>query len=186
MELNYRGYRGVPLIGFAAYSGTGKTTLLIRLIPLLRKKGLKLAVVKHAHHDFDTDQPGKDSYELRQAGAAQMLVGSSRRSALIVEKHPPAEPGLQDLLPMLDTAALDLILVEGFKTEPFPKIELHRAAIDRPLRCQQDHNIVAVASDTPLPSITRVPVLDLNQPAMIVNFILAFVATPQQQASTGP
>ena len=183
MELNYN---DCPLIGFAAYSGTGKTTLLVQLIPMLRQKGLNVAVVKHAHHNFDVDKPGKDSYELRKAGATQMLVGSSRRSALIVEKENPAEPGLQDTLPLLDTSALDLILVEGFKTESFPKIELHRVIMDRPLLCQQDHNIIAVASDAPLPSVTRVPVLDLNRPEKIVEFILAYTAAPQQRASSGP
>ncbi|MDX5151943.1 MAG: molybdopterin-guanine dinucleotide biosynthesis protein MobB, partial [Acidiferrobacterales bacterium] len=108
------------------------------------------------------------------------------RSVLIVEKENPAEPGLQDMLPLLDTSALDLILVEGFKTESFPKIELHRVIMDRPLLCQQDHNIIAVASDAPLPSVTHIPILDLNRPEKIVEFILAYTAAPQQRASSGP
>ena len=94
MKLNYN---GIPILGFAAYSGTGKTTLLLQLVPLMRQSGLNIAVVKHAHHDFDTDQPGKDSYELRKAGANQMLVGSSRRAALIIEHEQKAEPGLQHI-----------------------------------------------------------------------------------------
>lgn len=183
MEMNYQ---GCPIVGFAAYSGTGKTTLLVQLIPMLRQKGLSIAVVKHAHHNFDVDKPGKDSYELRTAGATQMLVGSSRRSVLIAEKESRAEPGLQDLLPMLDTSELDLVLVEGFKTESFPKIELYRSAVDRPLRCHDDHSIIAVASDIPIPSVTHVPVLDLNQPVQIADFILAHIAAPQHKASTGP
>ena len=182
MKLNYN---GIPILGFAAYSGTGKTTLLLQLVPLMRQSGLNIAVVKHAHHDFDTDQPGKDSYELRKAGANQMLVGSSRRAALIIEHEQKAEPGLQDLLPMLDTRTIDLILVEGFKTESFPKIELHRAALDRPLRCRTDSDIIAVASDTSLPIIKHVPVLDLNRAGEIADFILAHIAKPKQTVRAG-
>lgn len=106
----------IPIVGFCAYSGTGKTTLLIRLIPQLRAKGLKIGVIKHAHHNFDIDQPAKDSYQLRQAGANQMLIASHRRMALIEEfeeQHP--EPTLQELLPTFNGNRLDLILVEGFK-----------------------------------------------------------------------
>lgn len=174
-------YNGVPLLGFSAHSGTGKTTLLVRLLPLLRQKGLNIAVVKHAHHTFDTDKPGKDSFELRKAGAAQMLVGSSRRSALIVEHLMESEPVLADLLPMLDSDALDLILVEGFKAEDYPKIELHRAVLDRPLLCLDDENIIAVASDEPLPAVTHIPILDLNQADNITDFILAFTSVPQRK-----
>jgi len=182
MELNYK---GVPILGFAAYSGTGKTTLLLQLVPMLRQKGLNIAVVKHAHHDFDTDQPGKDSYELRKAGASQMLVGSSRRSALIVEHELGTEPGLRDLLSMLETGAISLILVEGFKAESFPKIELHRAAMNRPLRCHKDQDIIAVASDTSLPSVKHIPVLDLNSSGEIAEFILAYIAGPKQSLRAG-
>lgn len=182
MKLNYR---GVPIIGFAAYSGTGKTTLLVQLLPLLRQRGLNIAVVKHAHHDFDTDHPGKDSYELRKAGARQMLVGSSRRSALITEHEQESEPGLQDLLPMLDTGKTDLILVEGFKAGSFPKIELHRAAIGRPLRCHSDPDIIAVASDTLLTTVKHIPVLDLNRAEEIADFILACISRPKQTVRAG-
>ena len=169
----------VPVLGFAAYSGTGKTTLLTRLIPLLSSRGINIAVVKHAHHEFDTDQPGKDSYELRKAGATQMLVASSRRSALIVERKQESEPRLVEVLPQLDTSELDLVLVEGFKAETFNKIELHRPAMGRPLRCTEDSNIVAVASDAPLPQVTHVPVLDLNNPDDIADFILELLAIPK-------
>jgi len=182
MEMNYK---GVPILGFAAYSGTGKTTLLLKLVPILRQKGLNIAVVKHAHHDFDTDQPGKDSYELRKAGASQMLVGSSRRSALIIEREQGSEPGLQDLLTMLDPGTISLILVEGFKAESFPKIELHRAEMDRPLRCHKDQDIIAVASDSSLPTVKHIPVLDLNRPGGIADFILAYIAGPQQTVRAG-
>src|SRR5689334_21649650 len=106
-----------PTLGFAAYSGTGKTTLLRRIIPLLRERGLRVAVIKHAHHSFDTDVPGKDIYELRKAGAAQMLVASRHRSALVTEMTDVGEPRLDDLLSRLDQVDVDLILVEGFKAE---------------------------------------------------------------------
>ena len=175
--------KGVPILGFAAYSGTGKTTLLTQLVPLMRQSGLDIAVVKHAHHEFDIDQPGKDSYELRKAGANQMLVGSSRRAALIIEHEQKAEPGLQDLLPMLDIGKINLILVEGFKSESFPKIE--RAALNRPLRCSTDPDIIAVASDTSLPNVKHVPVLDLNRAGEIADFILAHIAWPKQTVRAG-
>ena len=182
MEINYK---GIPILGFAAYSGTGKTTLLVKLVPLLRQRGLNVAVVKHAHHNFDTDQPGKDSYELRKAGANQMLVGSSRRSALIIEHERESEPGLLDLLPMLDTSTINLILVEGFKSESFPKIELHREALGRPLRCHNDPDIIAVASDTPLPSVKHIPLLDLNHADEIADFTLSYIARPKQTVRAG-
>jgi len=175
----------LPLLGFAAYSGTGKTTLLVQLLPRLRNMGLRVGMVKHAHHEFDVDQPGKDSYELRKAGASQMLIGSSRRTALVIEREPQAEPRLSELLPLLGSQELDLVLVEGFKAEAFPKIELHRAALDRPLRCREDENIIAVASDASLPCITHIPVLDLNKPEEIVDFILAYIGSHQRKASTG-
>ncbi|MFL6712642.1 MAG: molybdopterin-guanine dinucleotide biosynthesis protein B, partial [Sulfurifustis sp.] len=112
-----------PILGIAAYSGTGKTTLLRKILPQLRGRGLRVAVVKHAHHSFDTDVPGKDSYELRKAGAVQMLVASRHRWALITETGDANEPRLDELLGQLDQSNLDLILVEGFKAEAFPKIE---------------------------------------------------------------
>jgi len=176
----------IPVIGFSAYSGTGKTTLLLSLIPLLRDKGVRLAVLKHAHHNFDTDQPGKDSYELRKAGAQQMLVSSSRRTAIVIERESESEPTLRELLSMLDTRCLDLVLVEGFKAESFPKIELHRSGINRPLSCTHDANIVAVASDENLPEINHVPVLNLNDVDEIADFILENVAIPKAKLFSVP
>lgn len=122
----------LPLLGFAAWSGTGKTTLLEQLIPLLVDRGLRIGVLKHAHHDFDIDQPGKDSYRLRKAGAQQMMVASRRRHARIIETE-LAEADFRQLLASFDQTELDLLLVEGFKHEHFPKIELHRAEIGKPL-----------------------------------------------------
>jgi molybdopterin-guanine dinucleotide biosynthesis protein B len=166
-----------PVLGFAAFSGTGKTTLLRQLVPLLRQQGLRLGLIKHAHHRFDVDQPGKDSYELRHAGAERVLIGSRRRWALMVETPEAAEPRLADLLPHMDASKLDLILVEGFKHERFPKIELHRRATTQAWLYPQDSSIIAVATDAPetLPAPVAV-VLDLNQPEAIARFILHWLA----------
>ena len=117
-------YRGVPVIGFAGYSGSGKTTLISRLIPELQQRGLRPAVVKHAHHEFDIDTPGKDSYEIRKAGATQIIVGSAHRWALITETDNTAEADLLTFLAQLNLSGTDIILVEGFRDIAFPKIEL--------------------------------------------------------------
>jgi len=162
----------VPVIGFAALSGTGKTTLLVRLLPLLKAKGLRVGVIKHAHHTFDLDTPGKDSYELRKAGADQTLVASRRRWALMVETgHEKDEPEIEALIQRLPQQDLDLILVEGFKLSSLPKIELHRAGRARPIAGVRDSTVVAVATDGELPSFINRPVLDLNDPASIADFI---------------
>lgn len=163
-----------PVLGLAAFSGTGKTTLLVRMIPLLVQHDVRVALIKHAHHDFDIDIPGKDSYELRRAGARQVLVASDRRSALVTETVPPHEPALETLVARLDPAATDLVLVEGFRHLPFPKIELHRPVLGHPLLCNEDPAIIAVASDTHLPGLP-VPQLDLNDPDAIVTFIISWL-----------
>lgn len=162
----------IPVIGFAAFSGTGKTTLLTRLLPLLKAGGLHIGVIKHSHHRFEIDKPGKDSYELRKAGAAQMLISSRYRWALMVEKDVSEEPRLQEELSRLDKGPLDLILVEGFKQERFPKIELYRPAVGKPAMYPQDPDIIAVATDGDLPEPTRLPVLDLNDVNAIAEFIV--------------
>ena len=162
-------YASLPLLGFAAWSGTGKTTLLRKLIPVLRSRGIATGIVKHAHHDFDIDYPGKDSYELRKAGASQTLIASSGRRALIVEHDTPRELGLDELLDCLDHTSLDLILVEGFRHLAFPKIELYRKAVGRPLMHPQDPHIIAIASDEPLD--TTIPLLDLNDETQIADFL---------------
>jgi molybdopterin-guanine dinucleotide biosynthesis protein MobB len=159
-----------PVLGIAAWSGTGKTTLLTRVLPLLRAQGLRVGVLKHAHHDFDIDHPGKDSYELRKAGAGQMLVASNRRWALMVEAPVDGDVSLWDMLARLDRGNLDLILVEGFRHERFPKLELHRAALGKPLLYPDDDAIIALASDTPVH--TDLPRLDINDPVAIAAFIL--------------
>lgn len=167
--------RGVPVLGIAAYSGTGKTTLLRKVLPLLRARGLRVGMVKHAHHSFDIDVPGKDSYELRKAGAVQMLVASRHRWALVTEMGDVGEPALVQLLERLDQSDLDLILVEGFKAEAFPKIELHRPSLGHPLLYPLDRSIIALASDAPLEVARDVALLDLNRPERIAGFILHWI-----------
>jgi molybdopterin-guanine dinucleotide biosynthesis protein MobB len=161
------------VLGIAAWSGSGKTTLLKALLPLLRARGLAVAVVKHAHHEFDIDLPGKDSYELRKAGANTVLVGSRKRWALVVETDLPEEPELPDLLRHLPKDGLDLVLVEGLKREGLPKIEVHRPALGQPLLFPEDRHIIAVASDAVVPLPAALPLLDLNAPQQIVEFIVS-------------
>ena len=162
-----------PVLGLAAYSGTGKTTLLRSLIPLLGQRGLRLGLIKHSHHAVEIDKPGKDSYRLRQAGATQMLVASAYRIALMMAHEPGETPGLGEFLRRLDGHDLDLILVEGFKHSPIPKVELHRPSLGHPLLCPDDPCILAVATDGPLGSAVAVPILDLNAPRAIAEFIRA-------------
>ena len=163
-----------PVIGFAAYSGTGKTTLLTKLIPVLKQKGLRVAVIKHAHHAFDIDQPGKDSYELRKAGASPMLISSSQRIALMIDKAEEKEPELDELINYINPDTVDIILVEGFKHWPMPKIELHRPANGKPLIFPDDNNIIAIAHDDDINQETNIPRLDINNPVEIAEFLIEF------------
>ena len=135
----------LPLLGMAAFSGTGKTTLLTKLIPVLARHGIRTAVIKHAHHDFDIDYPGKDSYELRKSGADQVIVASDQRWAMVTELR--REPELATLLAKLDAGRVDLVLVEGFKHVRFPKVELHRSCLGKPLLYPDDEGIIAIACD---------------------------------------
>jgi molybdopterin-guanine dinucleotide biosynthesis protein B len=133
------------VIGFAGWSGAGKTTLIVRLIPELNRRGFSVSTIKHAHHNFDLDQPGKDSYEHRAAGAEDVLVASANRVALMRELRGASEPSLAELLRLLKT--VDLVLVEGFKRDPLPKIEVFRGANGKPPLYADDANIVALISD---------------------------------------
>jgi molybdopterin-guanine dinucleotide biosynthesis protein MobB len=169
----------LPLLGFAAYSGTGKTTLLTRLLPLLKQQGLRVGLVKHSHHNFEIDYPGKDSYELRKAGAGQVVIASPQRVAWIREvAEKREEPDLEEALSAFDSDSLDLILVEGFKHEAaIPKIELHRQALQKPFLYPQDSNIIAIAVDQHTPEETNnLSWLDLNNPPQIVDFIVNWLA----------
>lgn len=160
-----------PILGFVAYSGTGKTTLLKKIIPLLKEKGINTGLIKHAHHDFDIDVPGKDSYELRKAGAEQVLVASSQRWALMTETPGQDEARLDHLIKQLDTSKLDLILVEGFKYVHYPKIECHRPSLGHELMCLEDKSIIAIATDQAPLSDVDIAQLDLNKPEEIAIFI---------------
>jgi molybdopterin-guanine dinucleotide biosynthesis protein B len=168
-----------PVLGFAAFSGTGKTTLLKQLIPLLADRGVQVGVIKHAHHNFDIDQPGKDSYELRKAGARQMLVASSKRWALMTEKDNSDDPKLDDLIGRLDLEKVDLVLVEGFKHIPFTRIELHRPSLGHPLLYPEDSHIIAVAADEPIDTVD-LPMLDLNDVAAVTEFVVAWLYEQKQ------
>ena len=163
-----------PVLGFAAFSGTGKTTLLEKLIPQLIERGIRIGMVKHAHHVFDIDKPGKDSYRLRKAGAQQILIASSQRQALMIENSTPQEPRLEELLTRLDMENIDLVLVEGFKHVAFPKIELHRKVLGKTLLHPEDPDIIAVASDH-LTDCGDLPALDINDTAAIAAFIIAWL-----------
>jgi len=157
------------LFGVVGYSGSGKTTLLVRLIPELVRRGITVSTMKHAHHGFDVDQPGKDSYEHRQAGASEVLVSSARRWALMHESRHEPEPGPEQLAAHM--TPVDLLLIEGFKREAHEKLEIWRADTGKPVLALEDRSIVAVASNGPVPGVT-VPVLDLDDLDAIADFIL--------------
>lgn len=157
------------VVGFAGFSGSGKTTLVSALIPLLRGAGLKVSAVKHAHHGFDIDRPGKDSFRYREAGAGEVLVGSSRRWVLMHELgEAEPEPALDTLIARLTPC--DLVLVEGYKHAPIPKLEVRRPSCGHPALWPGDGNIVAVVSDVAEPA--PLPWLDINQPGQVADFIL--------------
>lgn len=166
------------VLGICAYgSGAGKTTLLTALIPQLIKRGLRISVVKHAHHSFDIDHPGKDSYRLREAGAVQMMVASRQRWALMTDLQRAGqaqqEPELEELLAHMDTQLVDLVLVEGFRHASIAKLEVHRAATAMPLLASADRSIIAVVTDKPLH--TTQPQLDLNDIDAVADFICRYV-----------
>jgi len=155
--------------GFAGWSGSGKTTLIEKLIPRFVKRGLRVSLVKHAHHSFDVDQPGKDSYRHRHAGAGEILVTSSRRWVLMHELRGAPEPAFEEQVKRISPC--DLLIVEGFKRAPIPKLEVWRSATGEPLLHPNDPHIVAVASDGRIE--TRLPLLALDDDAGIAQFILA-------------
>ncbi|MDV5051418.1 bifunctional molybdopterin-guanine dinucleotide biosynthesis adaptor protein MobB/molybdopterin molybdotransferase MoeA [Vibrio sp. T13N] len=163
----------IPILGFAAYSGTGKTTLLEALLPKLTEAGLRIGMLKHAHHNFDVDKPGKDSYRLRKAGASQMLIASRNRFALMTET-PEAEAEFEYLLTRFDEDKLDVVLVEGCKNIAFPKIELHREEVGKPWLYPQDENIIAIASDS-AELDSELPQMNINDLDAIAQFVLQYV-----------
>jgi molybdopterin-guanine dinucleotide biosynthesis protein B len=161
------------IIGLAGWSGSGKTTLLTKIIPRIVARGLAVSTVKHAHHGFDVDQPGKDSHSHRMAGATEVLVGSATRWALVHELRGAAEPTFGELLAKL--APVDLVIVEGYKREQHPKLEVHRASVRKPLLHPDDPQIVAIASDQRLPH-AKVPVVALDDAEAIVDILLRHAA----------
>lgn len=161
------------VLGLVGWSGSGKTTLLTALLPLLRARGLRVSTVKHAHHGFDMDRPGKDSFRHREAGAHEVLVASSARWALLHEIDGP-EPALPELLARL--APVDLVLVEGFKSHPYPKLEVHRPSLGKPALWPHDAAVLAVATDTPM-AVRGIPQLPLGAPAVIAAWITDLLAT---------
>ncbi|APC87355.1 bifunctional molybdopterin-guanine dinucleotide biosynthesis adaptor protein MobB/molybdopterin molybdotransferase MoeA [Vibrio parahaemolyticus] len=163
----------IPILGFAAYSGTGKTTLLEALLPKLTEAGLHIGMLKHAHHNFDVDKPGKDSYRLRKAGASQMLIASRNRFALMTET-PEAEAEFEYLLTRFDEDKLDVVLVEGCKNIAFPKIELHREEVGKPWLYPHDDNIIAIASDS-AELDSELPQMNINDLDAIAQFVLQYV-----------
>ena len=159
----------MKIFGFAGYSGSGKTTLIEKLIPLLARRGLQVSLIKHAHHTFDIDQTGKDSWRHRHAGAAEVLVTSSRRWALMHELRGEPEPSFDAQLSHLSPC--DLVLVEGFKFAPIPKLEVWRATTGEAMLHPNDPHIVAIASDEHVE--TPLPLLDLNDPVAVAEFMLS-------------
>ena len=165
--------------GIAGYSGSGKTTLIERLIPVFNLEALKVSVIKHAHHEFDVDRPGKDSYRHRQAGAVEVAVASAYRWVLMHELRGAPEPTLEQMLSRFSPC--DLVIVEGFKNEPIPKLEVHRAGAGRPLLYPDNPHIVAVATDEPLS--TELPQLDLNNPNAVAVFIMNYLGFPVRETT---
>jgi molybdopterin-guanine dinucleotide biosynthesis protein B len=161
----------MKIIGIAGYSGSGKTTLIEKVIPFLVGEGVRVSLIKHAHHEFDVDQPGKDSYRHRHAGCAEVLISSSKRWALMHELRGAAEPPLQEQLKHLSPC--DLVIVEGYKSEPIPKIEVHRRAGHTPLLFPEDPHVVAVATDEPLDA--KLPQLDVDDAEAVARFIVQFL-----------
>jgi molybdopterin-guanine dinucleotide biosynthesis adapter protein len=157
------------VLGIVGWSGSGKTTLLVKLIPLLVHRGLRITTLKHAHHAFDVDQPGKDSYEHRKAGASEVIVSSARRWVQMHEIGDAAEATLADHLRRVSPC--DLVLIEGYKSEGHPKLEVFREATGKPPLHPTDERIVAVASDQPMPGL-QIPRVDLNDVAAVAELIL--------------
>jgi molybdopterin-guanine dinucleotide biosynthesis adapter protein len=171
---------GLPVIGLAGMSGSGKTTLVVRLLPALVARGYRVSTMKHAHHSFDVDQPGKDSHRHREAGATEVLVASAARWALMHEQRSEAEPSADELIGHM--TPVDLLIVEGFKREDHDKLEIHRRETGQPLLHPNDPHIVAVLSDEPLPTCP-LPVIDIDDIEAIADFVVAHCRLEAKTAS---
>ena len=166
----------MQVFGFAGFSGSGKTTLIEQLIPRFVMRGVRVSLIKHAHHGFDIDRPGKDSYRHREAGASEVLITSAQRWVLMHEARGEPEPTLEEQLERF--SACDLVLVEGYKNASIPKLEVHRPSFGRPLLHPEDAHIVAVAADAPVQ--TDLPFLDLNAAEDIAQFITDYLDRPRE------
>ncbi|HXA70103.1 MAG TPA: molybdopterin-guanine dinucleotide biosynthesis protein B [Stellaceae bacterium] len=161
------------VFGLIGWSGSGKTTLMTRLIPELAGRGVRVSTVKHAHHSFDVDQPGKDSFLHRAAGAVEVMVASANRWALMHEHRGAPEPELEHLVRGM--TPVDLLMIEGFKHHRHPRLEVHRPSVGKPLICREDPTVLAVASDEPIPALP-VPRLELDDIHGIADFVLTHAA----------
>ena len=157
------------VFGLAGWSGSGKTTMMERMLPEIIARDVTVSTIKHAHHHFDIDKPGKDSYRHREAGAREVMISSSQRWVMMHENRGDAEPDPDDLLARM--SPVDLVIIEGFKSWPHPKLEIHRRGVGDGLLCTKDSTIVAVASDHAVTGLT-VPVLDLDDTSAVVDFML--------------
>jgi molybdopterin-guanine dinucleotide biosynthesis protein B len=169
----------MKVLGIVGWSGSGKTTLLTAVLPLLRRAGLRVSTVKHTHHDFDMDRPGKDSFRHRQAGAHEVMIASGTRWALLHEVDGP-EPDFSTLLEKLDP--VDLVLVEGYKTHPCPKLEVHRPSFGKPPIWTDTIDVIAVASDFEL-DIGQRTLLPLNQPDAVAIWIMAWISSSRRNSA---
>ncbi len=176
-------YRGTPVLGFAAFSGSGKTTLIRKLIPELNARGIRASVVKHAHHEFDIDYPGKDSFELRKAGADQVLVGSGKRWAMVVETPLEEEADLATFLARLELSHSDVVLVEGFRHIRFPKIEIYRHELERDLFYPHDESIIAVATDNSEIFADNISTIALDRTDKLADFVVDYCRVAMGQRS---
>lgn len=177
--------KSLPVIGFVAPSGTGKTTLLMQLVPVLQQRGWRIGYLKHAHHGFEVDRPGKDSFEIRALGARQVLLASADRWVLqSMREVEGQDPDLEEMLARFDPRQVDLILVEGFKFSAFPKLEIHRAGLGKPYLYPADPYIRALVTDGGAPAGEHPPLLSLGDPEAIADFIIAdLLRTPARGGS---
>jgi molybdopterin-guanine dinucleotide biosynthesis protein MobB len=179
--MNAPAKKPMRIIGLAGWSGSGKTTLVTKLIPRLIARGIKVSTLKHAHHGFDLDQPGKDSFFHRAAGATEVIISSAKRWAILHELREETEWDLGALVAKM--SPVDLVLVEGFKRDNFPKLEIHRAANGKPLIHPEDPHVVAIASDVALPK-AQVPVIDLNDIEAIADLLLQHAVSLTEAVAT--
>jgi molybdopterin-guanine dinucleotide biosynthesis protein B len=171
----------MKIFGLAGWSGSGKTTLMVRLLPALIARGVTVSTMKHAHHAFDVDRPGKDSYQHRAAGATEVMISSNARWALMHELRDAPEATVEELVARM--TPVDLLMIEGFKAHKHPKLEIHRRSLGKPLICTDDPDVVAIASDAPVPGVT-LPRFDLDDADGIAEFIIGHCGLKRPRAAS--